>query len=434
VAADALTPELVTPLLQARLDDRLRCTAVSGGVLGNGQETWFVDAEAPGGAIRKLVIRRSAAGGTQEDTDRSLEFALLDLLRARDFPVPAVHWVETEPSALERPYFVMDRLAGRAPGRTTPEERRAIAGQIGTWLARLHAVEPAAAPPQLPRHQDTAAATRAELARWRDRYLEVRPGPVPLLGALLAWLEAEVPAAPLPERLLWGDPGPHNVLVEGDRVTAILDWEQAHLGHPLEDLGYAVWACLETYDAADVVAAYEAEAGPVDRGALAYYVAFANVVRAIMVVAGVGAFLADSPRPSLAGLGQYLLLDGLARAADAAGWGSPGPPEALPWPLRPDVHELVAGVARFLRSDVVPAVDDWRLTSQLKTAAALLETVAVRAPAEDEAGAAELEERAARAERERSPDREGLRAALLADLAAKRALIGPLDRLYGVRA
>jgi len=34
-----------------------------------------------------------------------------------------------------------------------------------------------------------------------------------------------------------GDAGPYNLLVEGDHLTAVLDWEFLHLGDPAVDLG-----------------------------------------------------------------------------------------------------------------------------------------------------------------------------------------------------
>jgi aminoglycoside phosphotransferase (APT) family kinase protein len=43
-----------------------------------------------------------------------------------------------------------------------------------------------------------------------------------------------VPAA----SLVHGDYSFHNLLYDGDRLSAVLDWELAHIGHPAEDLGY----------------------------------------------------------------------------------------------------------------------------------------------------------------------------------------------------
>lgn len=43
--------------------------------------------------------------------------------------------------------------------------------------------------------------------------------------------------------LVHGDHGPNNVLLDGAtfQVTAVLDWEFAHLGDPLEDLAWCEW-------------------------------------------------------------------------------------------------------------------------------------------------------------------------------------------------
>jgi aminoglycoside phosphotransferase (APT) family kinase protein len=41
--------------------------------------------------------------------------------------------------------------------------------------------------------------------------------------------------------IVHGDFGPQNVLIEGDRITALVDWEFAHIGQPVEDLAWAEW-------------------------------------------------------------------------------------------------------------------------------------------------------------------------------------------------
>ena len=41
-----------------------------------------------------------------------------------------------------------------------------------------------------------------------------------------------------PRVLVHGDYGLNNLLISGDRVTGILDWEHAHIGNPSYDLGY----------------------------------------------------------------------------------------------------------------------------------------------------------------------------------------------------
>ncbi len=67
-----------------------------------------------------------------------------------------------------------------------------------------------------------------------------------LLGSLLVSLQQVSPSAvpglvgtgPV---LVHGDFGPQNVLIEHDRITALVDWEFAHIGQPVEDLAWAEW-------------------------------------------------------------------------------------------------------------------------------------------------------------------------------------------------
>jgi aminoglycoside phosphotransferase (APT) family kinase protein len=465
---DALTPETLEPLLRERLGGGARCRSVERGPVGNGQETWFLGVEE-GAGRRELVLRRSAAASTLAWTQREHEFRVLRAVRGAGLPVPEVLWAEGDPSRLDRPYFVMERMPGAPPGRADAETRDRLARSMGRWLARLHALDPDALPLDRAKPDDGAAAARSELAAWRERYLAERLEPVPLLGALLAWLEREAPEEPAPAVLLWGDPGPHNVLLAGGEVSALLDWELSHLGHPLEDLGAAVWACLGELDSSLLVDAYERERGePVERGPLRWFECFACVNRSIMLVAGTRAYVEGRTRsPALAGLGLELLADNLTRAARAAGWpepgaaGPPAAPRAEPAGLRPGTAELTRGVAAFLGADVLPAVPQRHLHRGIKTAVALLETAAER-HVRGEAVAARRAELAAGLERELSADggpaaepgeappperlerlavrierddrfahlRERTRLALLRDLALERELLWPLRELY----
>jgi len=456
VAQAPLTAESLTPLMRAHLSPAAVCVSAERGALGNGQETWFLEVDKDG-TRRELVLRRSADGSLGW-TDRAREFEVMRAVRPHGLPVPEVLWLETEPSALERPYFVMERVQGGSLGRAEPSTREAVARRIGEALARLHALPLGSLGLTGPAPADGVAGAAAELGRWRERYLSERLEPVPLLGALIAWLESNVPAAEAPVVLLWGDPGPHNVLVANGELTALLDWELSHLGHPLDDLGACLWAARGQIDGEHVLQAYERSAGgSVDRTALRWFECLACVSRSVMVIEGMRAFIEGrSSRPGLAGLGLELLSENLARAARLAGWPEPGrePAELPPGApvLRPDETELARGLARFLTEDVIPALDDRALRRGLKETAALIETLALRGRLEpalrDRRVAAEgrlreelehagldwrdLEEAAAEVERreELAPLRAAVRQHLLEDLELVRRLIAPLHALY----
>ncbi|MFA5123081.1 phosphotransferase family protein, partial [Zavarzinia sp.] len=97
----------------------------------------------------------------------------------------------------------------------------------------------------------------------------------------LVWLKAHLPAAPAVPRLVHGDFRNGNLIVGPDGIRAVLDWELAHLGDPLEDLG---WLCVPSWRFGgvapvggfgtrdDLFAAYEAASGtPVDAGAVRFW-------------------------------------------------------------------------------------------------------------------------------------------------------------------
>ena len=78
----------------------------------------------------------------------------------------------------------------------------------------------------------------AELDRWEGELRRVQLEPVTELDLVLRWLRERAPAGSTRTVLVHGDFKPGNALLSGDRISAVLDWETAHLGDPMEDLGW----------------------------------------------------------------------------------------------------------------------------------------------------------------------------------------------------
>ena len=450
----ALTVDEATAVLRRHLDADATCTDVARGPIGNGQETWFLEVTAPDGD-RRLVLRRTAEAGPLEWTDRQEEAATMAAVAEQGLPVPRVHWALGEDSDLGAPYMVMDRAPGDPVSHATGEDRTTLASDLATQLARLHR----AAIPD-PDGRDAVTATRDEIRRWRDHYRQHRAAPLPLVDGLLAHLAARVPdLGDTSAVLVWGDAGAHNALGADGRVTALLDWELAHAGHPLEDLGAAVWMETDAGIPADVlIDAYaEATGRPVDREALDWFVALTCVTRSLMILVGAAAFVRGRTHaPNLAGLGLYLPGRHLLRAAALLGWPAPSavaaPPSDEPGDvLRPSAGEVDDGIAAFLRDEVLPQVSDRRTRRGLKTSVALLQTAAVRARGEAEVTATRAAATSALLDDLRTHDLHGdlatvattvesdpshvglrprVRAHLVDDLARQHALLTPLTTLY----
>ncbi len=98
--------------------------------------------------------------------------------------------------------------------------------------------------------------------------------PRPVFELALRWLRDHDPGPPEEVTLVHGDFRHGNLIVGPDGVRAVLDWELAHLGDPMEDLG---WICVNSWRFGEIdkpvggfgsreelFAGYEAAGGQVD--------------------------------------------------------------------------------------------------------------------------------------------------------------------------
>ncbi len=169
-------------------------------------------------------------------TEGRREAAVMRILRARGYPVPAIMWEEPGPGVLGHPFFVMEHVAGRA--RTDD----AGLDDMLRSLAQLYrlgreAVDEIAALDGLPAGREPEQAIDAQLRHWHDVYRSAVDYPIPLLERSFAWLRANLRAT-APSVIVHGDPGPGNALQNEDGVAAVIDWELAHAGDAAEDWAY----------------------------------------------------------------------------------------------------------------------------------------------------------------------------------------------------
>jgi aminoglycoside phosphotransferase (APT) family kinase protein len=272
---------------------------------GASRETWLVDAEWTengGRAMWPLIIRRDPTASVLE-TDRRTEFTVMSAARHVPVPVPRMYWLEEDPQWLDRPFMVMERSAGVAPPVIFPpgeteEVRRTIAAQFVTHLARIHRADWRQLGLDVlgvPRSGSDAA--RAQVEAWEREYQRAKLEERPVLAIALRWLATHVP-----ERseivLVHADYRAGNFLYEQDRITAILDWEMAHLGDPMEDLAWAVMAfwssaglCQGLLPRETMIAEYARAGGcPVDPQRLFFYEVLGAVKMAVISLTGVKSF------------------------------------------------------------------------------------------------------------------------------------------------
>lgn len=202
---------------------------------GASRETWAFDV-----GDEALILRRDPKGGLQ-GVGMAVEVALLEAAAAAAAPVPGVRFVLEEDDGLGAGY-VMERIEGETIPRKILRDdeyaaaRPRLARQCGEILARIHTIVPDAVP-GLP-----VAGAKEQIAQYRsliDGFGEAHPA----FELGLRWLDDHAPA-PARTALVHGDFRNGNLVVGPDGVRAVLDWELAHGGDPMEDLG---WMCVRSW-------------------------------------------------------------------------------------------------------------------------------------------------------------------------------------------
>ena len=211
---------------------------------GASQETWSFDIVHPEGNIAAILRRAPAGYGAAPTRAAGLnaEAALMQSAYDAGLPSPRVLHV-LQPRDNLGTGFVMARVEGETiPRKILRDERFALARpklarQLGEILAGIHGLALA----QLPElRRMTAAKEIAELERDYRSF----DWPRPVFELALRWLRDHDPGPSDEVTLVHGDFRHGNLIIGPDGVRAVLDWELAHLGDPMEDLG---WVCVNSW-------------------------------------------------------------------------------------------------------------------------------------------------------------------------------------------
>jgi len=262
-----------------------RVTAADRKPGGARKEAWYVDLERPDGAVDHLFLRydRSDPALTKDPWTLHREATVYEALQNSPVPVPRVLGVHPVHQAM-----LSERVAGENwfSRIADPAEREATARDFMVKLAALHALDARSLDlPAFPPVTTVTDAVHAELDEW-ERVLAERGGTVdPALAFSLRWLRRNVPDDAGPPVLVQGDTGPGNFMYVGGRVTAVVDWELAHLGDPMDDIAWlSLRATQEPFtDFPTRLREYEALSGnAIDEGRVHYYQVMAETKLQVM--------------------------------------------------------------------------------------------------------------------------------------------------------
>ena len=286
--ADVLSAEIVTDLVR-----------LSGGA---SRDTYRFQADG-----RSLILQRQRVGDVR---DMGNEALVVRTAGAGGVPVAKVVGASTDPSALGGAFMVLTAVEGETIARKILRDdrylhaRSILPAQLGAALAHLHAVD-ASSLSSLPMTD--------QVSQYRE-LLDQLAQPHPTFELVFKWLAAHRPPA-RPPVLVHGDFRLGNLIVGDDGLRAVLDWELAHLGDPMEDLG---WLCVKAWrfgsrlpvagvgEYRQLFDAYEAAGGaPVDPEVVRWWEVLGTLKWGIMCIMQANAHVAGFTRShELAAIGR----------------------------------------------------------------------------------------------------------------------------------
>lgn len=237
------------------------------------REAWLVDITRPDGSVVEGFFRLERAPWPGNPWSLAKEAGVVSALASTSVPVPRVL-----ASSDELHCALFERVRGRADLPAMPEaQRRAVLEDFFDILADLHKLDPTQLelPPMAcyPKTARDAALSELDIVKglFKD-FLATHCDPLISYG--IDWLERFAPKRVEKIALLQGDTGPVNFMFDGARVSAVIDWEWAHLGDPMEDLGNvcvrSFWNPSGEFDG--LFERYQQRSGiPVDLDAVRYY-------------------------------------------------------------------------------------------------------------------------------------------------------------------
>lgn len=224
---------------------------------GGASKEQFVFALRNGnGAMRKYVLRMDP-GISVIENDRARE---CDILSAMEdvIPTPRIVWTDPQAAYFGQPAYIMEFVEGVTDAGASPTtnlgisyrdrfagKRDIIAEQFIDHLVAIQSFDwrekgPSsfAAP-----HADSRQAARWQVNWWAGVWKQDAVVPCPAMAAAEMWMNANLPETMSEDLVIvHGDYRTGNYLFDAQsgEITAILDWEAAHIGDFHEDLGEAM--------------------------------------------------------------------------------------------------------------------------------------------------------------------------------------------------
>ncbi len=258
------------------------------------------------------------------------EFNMIRLMEQQGIPVPHMLWVDPDGAWLERPFSVARWIDGEADLTKLADAANVdtILAQYVDILGRVHNLDPQCVGVDFLGNPSTATAALEQVELFAQGFDRQRLEEFPAISYMIRWLRKNQPVAHRVS-VIHGDFRLGNFMWDDAGIVAMLDWEQCHVGDPLEEIAFMywpLWSLTSLVPIREFVQRYQqASRIPVDDATLAYYRVFIELKMSVVILTGVKSFYATEERQLLYGatLGFGMLRDCQLRVLDELVAGGP---------------------------------------------------------------------------------------------------------------
>ena len=282
----APTPPQLTAYLRSRFpaDRKIEVTEVRRLVADNSKDIFFFDVIGSERRAGSYVMRREPAYNV---TQARLveEYEIMADLENAGIPVAAALLGEGDPSHFGGGFVVTRRAQGatRTAAALGPQAKN-IMKRIAELSAKIHSINVSTvrakwADGTMPLAQRILKKIDGLYCRW----LAEKTDETVIVEAAYAWLCDHVKCLDSISVLTHGDYNLRNFLLEGDEISAVLDWEFSCVSHPAEDVAYIRADVEQVMPWQEYLDAYHAKASyRISDEALAYFAVYIEFWRTVL--------------------------------------------------------------------------------------------------------------------------------------------------------